>query len=131
MEKQERKTLQFNCLHCQEPVEFSLFEIEKEPTFSCTSCHKKYAFSDQFLKQQLRKFEGLCRQLLESEEILGSTYVGVDVGEHHVKIPYKILLTRLNPSLDLKMGDQTITIRFRLEPCKDLSQQLLKLKGDS
>lgn len=133
MEK-KGKSLQFNCLQCKEPVDFSLFEIEQQPIFCCSSCQKKYAFSDQFLKEQLRKFEGLCRQLIESEEILGSTSVGVDVGEHHIKIPYKILLTRLNPSLDLKIGDQTLSIRFRLEPCKDLghlSQELLNLKGDS
>lgn len=131
---QKKKPLQFNCLECSEPVNFSLFELEKQPNFACDSCQKKYAFSDNFLKQQLRKFENLCRQLIESEDILGSTSVGVDVGEHHVKIPYKILLTRLNPSLDLKIGDKTLSIRFRLEPCKDLahlSKELLNLQGDS
>ena len=67
----------------------------------------------------MKKFEALCKQICESEEILGNASIGVDCGEHHVKIPYKLLLTRLNSCLDLKIGDQSISITFRIEPLKD------------
>lgn len=119
---QKGRHLQFQCLGCEEAVEFSIFDLERQPLVECKCCRKKYAFSDETLSRQLRKFEALCNQLIESEEILGSASVGIDVGEHHVKIPYKILLTRLNPSLDLTIGDQTLNIRFRIEPCKDITR---------
>lgn len=118
---QKGHMLQFNCQGCRHPVRFSVFDLEaRDPLISCTQCQKKYALNDETLKRQLRKFEALCRQILESEEILGNTAVGIDVGEHHVKIPYKLLLTRLSSSLNLKIGDEQISIAFRMEPLKDL-----------
>jgi hypothetical protein len=118
---QKGHLLQFNCQKCKHPIRFSVFALEaRDPIISCTQCQKKYALNDETLKRQLRKFEALCRQILESEEILGNTAVGIDVGEHHVKIPYKLLMTRLSSSLDLKMGDEQVSIAFRMEPLKDL-----------
>ncbi len=86
---------------------------------SCPHCNKKYALSDPNLKRQLEKFIALCLQLKESEEILSDASIGVDVGNQQVKIPYKLLLTRFNSSLELKMGEKIITITFRIEPAKD------------
>ena len=77
--------------------------------------------TDEILKRQIKKFEALCRQIQESQEILGSTHVGVDVGEHHLKIPYKILLSRFTSTLELQMGEKVLSISFRLEPSIDLS----------
>jgi len=77
------------------------------------------------LKRQLGQFEALCRQIHASQEILSTTAVGIDLGEHHVKIPYKILLTRLTSSLELTMGDEQISIAFRMEPIKDLPSSAL------
>jgi NAD-dependent SIR2 family protein deacetylase len=118
---QKGHLLQFNCQHCQQPVHFSVFELEnQEDRVCCQNCQKKYAFSDETLKRQLKKFAALCSQLVESEEILSNTAIGIDVGNHHVKVPYKLLLTRLNSSLDLIIGDQQTSISFRFEPVKDL-----------
>ena len=69
--------------------------------------------------RQVKKFEALCRVIHESEEILGHASVGVDVGEHHVKVPYKLLLTRLSSSLELNMNGNTVSIAFRSEPTKE------------
>ncbi|MFQ5729416.1 MAG: hypothetical protein ACE5GN_03550 [Waddliaceae bacterium] len=80
---------------------------------------------DENLRRQLRKFEALCQQILDSEEILGNTSVGIDIGEHHVKVPYKLLLTRLNSSLELMIGDQPVSIVFRLEPALDLPESII------
>ncbi len=40
-----------------------------------------------------------------------------------MKIPFKLLLTRLNSTLDLMVGDDPLTIRFRVEPAKDIPLQ--------
>lgn len=116
---QKGHSLQFKCLPCGTPVTFSIFDLDHKTTISCHNCEKKYAFADPTLVRQLKKFEALCRQIQDSEEILGNASVGVDVGEHHVKVPYKLLLTRLSSSLDLNMAGQKIAIFFRIEPLKD------------
>lgn len=118
---QKGHVLQFECHSCQTPIKFSVIDVgQRDEILVCSNCHNKYAFMDETLRRQLRKFEQLCLQIIESEEILGLTSVGIDVGEHHIKIPYKLLLTRFNSVLDLKFGDQTISIEFRIEPLKDI-----------
>lgn len=116
---QKGHSLQFKCLTCGTPATFSVFDLDTQATICCHHCEKKYAFTDPILIRQLKKFEALCRQIQDSEEILGAASVGVDVGEHHVKVPYKLLLTRLSSSLDLNMGGQKVSIFFRIEPLKD------------
>lgn len=117
---QKGHLLQFNCLKCKNALCFSVFDLDaKNNVLSCNHCEKKYTLNDETLKRQLRKFVALCQQLVESEEILSQTAVGIDIGEHHVKIPYKLLLTRLNSTLDLKFGQETVSIAFRMEPLKD------------
>lgn len=116
--------LQFDCISCKEPVRFSLFELEKAETpIACPQCKEEYSLQDDQLKRQLRLFEALCLQLVESQEVLGSSYVGVDIGDKKVKIPYKLLLTRLNSCIDLTIGDQPVSILFRLEPTVDLGKK--------
>jgi hypothetical protein len=119
---QKGHNLQFDCQGCKKPIRFSVFELEKA-SIQCPHCQKTYAFSDPTLIRQIKKFEALCRQISESEEILSNTAVGIDVGDRHVKVPYKLLLTRLSSCLDLKIGNQTVAIQFRIEPAKDLPAQ--------
>lgn len=118
---QKGHRLHFKCKDCQEPIQFSVFDLEKtENHLCCTQCQKHYVLSDDVLVRQIKKFEKLCRTICESEEILSHTSVGVDVGSTQVKIPYKLLLTRLSSSLDLKIEGEPISIFFRIEPSKDI-----------
>jgi len=117
---QKGHTLHFNCLSCKSPVTFSIFDLDTGKKFACQGCEKGYAFTDETLIRQIKKFEALCRQIQDAEEILGSANVGVDVGDHHIKVPYKLLLTRLSSSLDLTMAGNKVSIYFRIEPIKDV-----------
>lgn len=126
---QKGHTLHFKCLACSSPINFSIFDLERLSLLECPNCPKKYAFSDTNFIRQIKKFEALCRQIHESEEILGNASVGVDVGEHHVKVPYKLLLTRLSSCLDLAMDGQKVSIAFRMEPTKDSSSSSLSTHG--
>lgn len=118
---QKGNRLKFNCLHCQYPVNFSLFDLDEDKeNITCNQCQKRYSLNDETLKRQLKKFEALCRQIAESEEILSDTSVGVDVEGHRVEIPYKLLLTRMTSQLKLKIQEQQVVIAFRMEPLKDL-----------
>lgn len=114
---QKGHILQFCCQKCQQAVQFSVFEIEKDShELFCSNCHTAYDFSDETLKKQLRLFQDLCIQIRKSEEILSNTSVGIYVGDREVKIPYKLLLSRLNSTLDLVVGERPLTITFRIEP---------------
>jgi len=118
---QKGHLLQFTCLSCSESVEFSVFDLQGDKCqTACPECKKKYNFDDEVLVRQLRKFAQLCSQLVDSEEILANTAVGIDVGEHHVKVPFKLLLTRFNSCLELMIGDKLLNIYFRIEPLKDM-----------
>lgn len=117
---QKGHLLQFNCLRCKHPLSFSVFDLDaNDGVLHCAECRKKYVLNDETLKRQLRKFASLCLQLVESEEILSQTVVGIDIGDRQIKIPYKLLLTRLNSTLELKFGQETVSIVFRMEPLKD------------
>ncbi|MBA3720969.1 MAG: hypothetical protein H0W88_01040 [Parachlamydiaceae bacterium] len=118
---QKGHKLEFSCQSCKTSVCFSIFELDKmEGEISCPECSLIYDFSDEVLRRQLRKFEGLCRQIQQSDEILSNTSVGIYIGDREIKIPYKLLLTRLNSTLDLMIGEQPLTISFRIEPSKDV-----------
>ena len=118
LENKKTGIFQIECLNCKHPISFSLNELEKasELIAICTECGKKYAIGDATLKRQLLQFAKLCREIRASEEILSNTAVSVDVGQQNIKIPFKILLTRLKSTLDLVIGDQKVTVVFRVEP---------------
>jgi len=119
---QKGHRLEINCINCSQQISFSIFSLKEENnTIACTRCNKRYSFDDETLIRQLDKFEKLCLQLHDSEEILSNASVGIDVGSKHVTIPYKLLLTRLSSTLDLQIGDQHCSIAFRIEPAVDLN----------
>ena len=116
--------LHFNCLDCSEEVRFSVLGgKDTSAQIVCSSCLKRYAF-DEGILLQLQKFESLCRQIHESRDILGDTQVAVNVDDREVKIPYKLLLTRLSSVLQLQMAGRSVDIHFRLEPVKDVPEAL-------
>jgi len=118
---QKGHRLEFNCQCCQQPLQFSVFELEKATDgLICPECGLTYDFSDEALREQLRKFENLCNQIRQSEDILSNTAIGITIGDKEVRIPYKILLTRLNSVLDLRIGDRPLSIKFRIEPIEDM-----------
>ncbi len=111
--------LQFSCQCCQNSIQFSVFELETNQQVKCKDCGQIYDFRNEVLMRQLRKFENLCRQIRLSEEILSNTSVGIYLGDREIKIPYKILLSRLNSTLDLTIGNKLLSISFRIEPTID------------
>lgn len=113
------KTLEFTCQECQHPLAFGVFDLQHNPHLTCAHCNHHYSFADPTLLRQLSLFEALCQQIRASQEIFSQAYVGIDVAGNAVKLPFKLLLARLNSHLDLKCGDKSLSIMFRLEPGKD------------
>jgi hypothetical protein len=118
--------LHFNCQQCNESINFSIFNLEQQSNgVACSQCAQSYSFDDENLKRQLIKFEKLCRQIIESQEILGDMNVGIDVEGKKVKVPYKILLARLGATLDLNIGATPLSIEFRMDPLEDIPNSLV------
>lgn len=111
--------LAFNCVSCEKPVTFSVWGVSDSTyPISCCNCQKRYLFSAEMLRQ-LKQFEALCLQIQQSEEILGHTQVAIDIGPYNVKVPYRLLLTRLSSIMNLSIGDKKLEIAFRTEPLSD------------
>jgi hypothetical protein len=122
-------TFEFDCIKCKERIPFSTKLLdEKQPLATCSTCHKKYSFDDETLKEQLKQFEALCRQIHASEKILGQASVGIDVGDKHVKIPYKLLLTRMTSHLNLMIGGEPVVITLRVEPLEATPSHIISIK---
>lgn len=118
-------SLEFLCVQCKDAIVFSVLHSEKyKAPITCGNCKKQYLFDDATILKDLKKFEALCQQIHFSRDILGISSVAVNISSHEVKIPYKILLTRLNSTIDLKFEDKSISIRFRIEPIKDFEEVL-------
>jgi NAD-dependent SIR2 family protein deacetylase len=113
--------LEFTCQKCNNPVLFSVLDSEHfDGLILCPQCGKKYAFGNETMVRHLRLFEALCRQIHASQEILGRTSIAINVGPHHVEVPYRLLLTRFSSIMELMIGDQKVNIAFRVEPLRDV-----------
>ena len=119
--QQSGHKLQFHCQECETPILFSVLDRDHfDRVVICGGCERKYAFQDETLLRHLRQFEALCHQIYASEEILGSTAIAIDVGTHHVQVPFNILLTRLSTVIELNINGKKSVIYFRVEPLKDI-----------
>ncbi len=116
-------TLEFRCIKddCGEIVKFAVFDVANNHIIRCGHCGKEYTFGDELLSK-LGKFEKLCRAVNEAQDILSDTNVAINVYSHEVKVPFRLLMTRLNTQLNLNLGGKDIQIRFRVSPLKDIPQ---------
>ncbi|NOY80241.1 MAG: hypothetical protein GXP31_04460 [Kiritimatiellaeota bacterium] len=101
---------------CQATVRFNLMGLrESKGRVSCAECHREYRFDRAFI-EKLERFRRLILALQEAEDILGDASIAVSTPMGEVKVPYRLLLTRLNTSISLDMGDRRADFNFRVEP---------------
>lgn len=101
---------------CSGVVKFNLMELAGENLqVLCPKCHKPYEF-DAELRGKLAKLHHLIVAVREAESILGECNVAVAVPGGEIKIPYALLLTRLNTMITLKLGDRTVDFHLWIEP---------------
>jgi hypothetical protein len=108
----------FECFeeNCKTPIAFNLPDAVKDDfQILCPGCHRPYEFENA-LKSKLNKFLKLILSVREAEEILGNCNVSVTTGTGSVKIPYTLLLTRLNTLVTLEIGGKKVDFHFRVEP---------------
>ena len=112
--------IDFKCLdsgNCDGVVKFNLAEV-CDPEFQavCPKCHRAYQL-DEALQDKLGRMLKLVAAIRDAEDILGDSSVAVTVaGAREVKIPYALLLTRLNTLMTLDFGDRKVDFHLRIEP---------------
>ena len=70
------------------------------------------------LPDKLERLRELIVAVMNAEDILGDINVAVTTGAGDVKIPYRLLLTRMNSIITLNVGDRKVDFHFRIEPLK-------------
>ncbi len=108
----------FKCLSegCDGVVTFNLIDVAKDDFQTvCGKCHHAYEF-DAELRDKLVRMRKLIMAVREAEPILGDCNVSVNVPGGEVKIPYALLLTRLNTMISLNLSGKKVDFHFWIEP---------------
>ena len=112
--------IDFHCLdseNCDGVVKFNLAEIcDEDFRAVCPKCHRAYEL-DGALRDKLTRMMNLVAAIRDAEDILGDSSVAVTVaGAKEVKIPYALLLTRLNTLITLNFGEKKVDFHLWIEP---------------
>lgn len=118
-EKTMVATIDFDCVDCGKTVMFNLMTLkDAKGQVQCGECHRPYKFGRPFLGK-LEKLRNLVLAVQDAEDILGDCEVAIQTAVDEVRIPYRLLLTRLNTLISLEVGGRTIDFNFRVEPLND------------
>ena len=110
--------IDFNCFtpDCDGVVKFNLADIvSRDFQAVCPKCHHPYSF-DAGLKDKLERTLELMVAIRKAEDILGDSNVSVNVAGGEVRIPYALLLPRLNTLITLEVGDRKVDFHLWVEP---------------
>ncbi len=110
--------IDFHCFdeHCDGIVKFNLADIAgRDFQAVCPKCHHAYTL-DATLRDKLGRMLILINAIRQAEDILGDSNVSVNVAGGEVKIPYALLLTRLNTLITLEVGDRKVDFHLWIEP---------------
>lgn len=120
-----------SCTECNHAIEIPISSLSTLPLIlQCGRCQKKYGFHDSTIVQQMKQFISLCKEIKASEDILSHASIAVRMGTQEVKIPFKLLLTRLRSTFNLMVGNEKMTLSYRTEP-KKIAEALEKEVLDS
>ena len=110
--------LDFHCFSdgCEGIVGFDLADVG-DPDFQavCPVCHRAYSL-DAGLRDKLTRMMHLISCIRECEDILGDSVVSVNVAGGEVRIPYALLLTRLNTLISLDADGRKVDFHLWVEP---------------
>lgn len=110
--------IDFPCFEseCDGIVKFNLADIKtRDFQAVCPKCHRAYEL-DNSLKDKLGRMLELINAIRKAEDILGDSNVSVNVAGGTVKIPYALLLTRLNTLITLEVDDRKVDFHLWIEP---------------
>ncbi len=110
--------IDFKCIQegCNGIVKFNLIDVVKDRfQVPCPKCHNPYSFDKQ-LRDKLMRMRNLIIAIRQAEDIISDCNVAVTVPGGEVKVPYALLLTRLNTMITLNLGDKKVDFHLWVEP---------------
>ena len=110
--------IDFRCLNetCTGVVEFDLHAVaDADFKAECPVCRRSYSL-DPVLKDKLNRMLTLIGAIRNAEDILGDTAVSVNVAGGEVRVPYALLLTRLNTLITLTIEGKPTDFHLWVEP---------------
>ena len=110
--------IDFSCLadDCDEIIKFDLVDVTaKNFVAVCEKCHNSYSI-DGDLRDKLQRMHNLISAIRQAEDILGDANVSVNVAGGDVKVPYALLLTRLNTLITLNLNGRQVDFHLWIEP---------------
>jgi len=113
--------IDFDCIEddCEKNIQFDLLKLKDDNgKITCQNCHRIYEFEKAFLKK-LEKLRVLILAVQDAEDILGDCNVAIVTPSGEVKVPYRLMLTRLNTLISLSLNGKRRDFNFRVEPLND------------
>ena len=107
--------IEFECISCGNMIAFSILSMGDDSGLTCSKCGKQYRFNKDLL-DKIRRFEKLLVAVHDVKDMLESASIAIAVKDEEVKVPYRLLLTRLNTLLKLSVNGKDLTFRFRVDP---------------
>jgi hypothetical protein len=120
--------IELQCVACDSTLSFSLLALEPDARLTCASCGKQYVFNEALL-DKIKRFERLLHAVYEARDILGDANVGIAFKDEEVRVPYRLLLTRLNTMLTLSVNGNDTVFRFRVEPLQVVERRSTDTKA--
>ena len=114
----EQARISFNCFddNCTGVINCTLSEIgDAKFQAVCPECHRAYAL-DETMRSKLQRMLELVIAIRNSEDILGDSVVSVNVAGGEVRIPYALLLSRLNTIITLEINGTKTDFHLWVEP---------------
>lgn len=118
-----RAMVDFACLDddCKAAIAFNLMEMqEKNGCIQCPQCRREYQFAPEFLGK-LQRLRRLILSVQEASDLLGDVNVAITTPMGEVKVPYWLMLTRLNTMVTLEVNGRKVEFNFRIEPLNEKS----------
>jgi hypothetical protein len=118
-----RAIVDFACLdaECQAPVSFNLLDAQAGGgRLQCPLCRREYLLAPEFL-DKLQRLRRLILTVQDTADLLGDVNVAITTPMGEVKIPYWLMLTRLNTVVTLELNGRKVEFHFRIEPLNEQS----------
>jgi len=113
-----RAMADFACIddECKAAVSFNLMDLQEgKGRVVCPQCHREYQFAPEFLAK-LERLRRLILTVQDAADILGDVNVAITTPAGEVKVPYWLMLTRLNTLITVDIGGRKVEFNFRVEP---------------
>ncbi len=110
--------IDFHCLNpdCGKVVKFDLADVKKRGFQAvCPECLATYKL-DEALRDKLMRMLALVEAIRNAEDILGDANVSIATRNEEIRVPYALLLTRLNTIITLEFGGHKVDFHLWIEP---------------